>query len=154
MGDGPPEAIPADGLRECRVTDSTRRDVIIPSIWTEFFEATHIPAAIWNGNTLRLTGHTGEDANGIYPDDPVEQTRGTFRNISITLTEAGVDWSDVVEITSYRVGLRGQADVILEVAAEFLGEPYPVWTDVGVTELYPSDAVVEISCVAVVASRD
>jgi enamine deaminase RidA (YjgF/YER057c/UK114 family) len=58
-------------------------------------------------------------------------------------------WSDVVALTTYHVGLRGQTGTLLAVAAEFLGVPFPAWTAVGVTELWPADAVVEISCVAV-----
>jgi len=42
---------------------------------------------------------------------------------------------------------------LLSVAAEFLKAPYPAWTPVGVTELWPPEAVVEIRCVAVVANR-
>jgi enamine deaminase RidA (YjgF/YER057c/UK114 family) len=108
---------------------------------------------VWSGNTLRLTGHTGEDADGVYPADPDEQVRGTFRNIAITLAEAGASWADVVEINAYHVGLREQSDAIFAAAAEYLVAPYPAWTAVGVTELFPPDAVVEISCVAVVADR-
>jgi enamine deaminase RidA (YjgF/YER057c/UK114 family) len=127
--------------------------VVVPAVWADFYAETHIPAAVWAGDTLRVTGHTGESADGVFPDDPEEQTRGTFRNLALTLAEAGVEWAHVVEVTSYRVGLRSQQDLILEVAAEFLEAPYPAWTDVGVTELYPPDAVVEISCVAVDPSR-
>ena len=61
-------------------------------------------------------------------------------------------WSDVVALTSYCVGLRQQAPVLIKVASEFLVEPYPVWTAVGVTELWDADAVVEISCVAIDSS--
>jgi enamine deaminase RidA (YjgF/YER057c/UK114 family) len=128
------------------------REVVIPPVWRPFYEETHIPAAVRVGDTLRLTGHTGEDADGVYPSGAVEQTRGTFRNIAITLAEAGAGWEDVVEITSYRVGLRTQAEVLLEVAQEFLQDPYPAWTDVGVTELFPPDAIVEISCVAIITA--
>ncbi len=126
------------------------RDVIIPPLWQPFYEETHIPAALHGGDTLRLTGHTGEDAEGNYPKDPEEQARNTFRNIALTLAEAGTDWDDVVEINSYRVGLRSQAHVVLEVAQEFLQDPYPMWTDVGVTELFPPEAIIEISCVAII----
>lgn len=48
-----------------------------------------------------------------------------------------MSWSDVVEINSYHVGLRSQADFMLSVAAEFLEPPYLAWTPVGVTELWP-----------------
>jgi enamine deaminase RidA (YjgF/YER057c/UK114 family) len=47
------------------------------------------------------------------------------------------------------VGLQRHAELLLTVAAEFLQDPYPVWTDVGVTELFLPEAVVEIRCVAV-----
>jgi len=84
------------------------------------------------------------------PDDVEAQARGTFRNIALTLAEAGVDWAHVVELASCHVGLRGQVDVLLAVAAEFLEEPYPAWTAVGVSELFDPGAVIEISCVALI----
>lgn len=132
---------------------SGRRDVVIPDVWVPFYEETHIPAAVWSGNTLRLTGHTGEDADGVYPPDPVEQIRGTFDNIAITLAAAGVTWSDVVEIITYHVNYRDHADAVLPIAADYLDAPYPAWTSVGVTSLFPPDAVIEISCVAIAANR-
>lgn len=124
------------------------RRVVVPSVWRDFFEQTGIPAAVWAGNTLRLTGHTGDDPDGSYPTELEDQLRATFRNIELTLIEAGVGWSDVVEITAYHVGLLDQTELVLRVAAEFLEAPYPAWTAVGVTELYVPEALVEISCVA------
>ncbi|HTY73559.1 MAG TPA: Rid family hydrolase [Actinomycetes bacterium] len=131
------------------MADIARRDIVVPDTWRAFFEATHIPAAVRVGNQLRLTGHTGDREDGTFSDDPEEQMRQTFRNIAITLAEAGASWSDVVEITSYRVRLRAQAEATLLIAAEFLTSPYPAWTDVGISELFEPDALVEISCVAV-----
>ena len=59
-------------------------------------------------------------------------------------------WADVVELNSYHVGLRAQAEILIAIAGEFLSDPYPAWTAVGVTELFDEEAVVEISCVAAV----
>ncbi len=129
---------------------SKRRDAVIPATWTDFYNETHIPGAVRVGDTLRLTGHTGDMMDGTFSADPEEQTRQTFHNVATTLASAGVTWSDVVEITSYRVGLRSQVDVLLRVASEFLEDPYPAWTDVGVTELFEPEAVVEISCIAMI----
>jgi enamine deaminase RidA (YjgF/YER057c/UK114 family) len=137
-----------------QASESTGRDAVVPAVWAAFYDETLIPAAVWSGNTLRLTGHTGEDGDGVYPADPAEQVRGTFRNIAITLAEAGASWADVVEINAYHIGLREQSDAIFAVAADYLHAPYPAWTAVGVTELFPPDAVVEISCVAVVSVRE
>jgi enamine deaminase RidA (YjgF/YER057c/UK114 family) len=129
-------------------TRPTGRAAAIPAAWREFYDATGIPAAVRAGDVLRLTGHTGDRADGSFSPDPEAQTRQTFHNVSETLSDAGVSWSDVVEITSFRVGLRAQAEVLLTVAAEFLERPYPAWTDVGVTELFEPEAVVEIRCIA------
>lgn len=126
-----------------------RREVIVPSFWMEFYDDTRVPAARRDGDTVRLTGHTGETAGGAFSADAETQVRQTFRTIGLTLAEAGVGWSDVVELTSYCVGLRQQAPVLIAVASEFLVEPYPVWTAVGVTDLWDAEAVVEISCVAI-----
>jgi enamine deaminase RidA (YjgF/YER057c/UK114 family) len=128
----------------------TRRDVLVPAVWADFYEETRIPAAVRVGDTLRLTGHTGETADGVFAPDPETQIRQTFRNIALTLAEAGATWSDVVEINSYRVNLQSQAATLLVVAAEFLDDPYPAWTDMGVTELFLPEALVEIRCIAVV----
>lgn len=129
------------------------RTAIVPAPWAEFYEQTHIPAAILNGDTLRLTGHTGETADEVFSADVEEQIRQVFRNLTITLTEGGATWDDVVEINSYHVGLARQADRLLVVAAEFLEHPHPAWTAVGVTELIYPEALVEVSCVAVLASH-
>jgi enamine deaminase RidA (YjgF/YER057c/UK114 family) len=118
-------------------------------VWADFFAETHIPAAVRVGNTWRLSGHTGETADGVFSADPETQIRQVFHNIGQTLAAAGADWSEVVAINSYHVGLLNQAEVVLAVAAEFLDEPYPAWTAVGVTELILAEALVEISCVAV-----
>jgi enamine deaminase RidA (YjgF/YER057c/UK114 family) len=130
----------------------SRRDVVIPASWSEFYAATGIPAAVRSGDVVRLTGHTGDMPDGTFSHDPEAQTRQTFQNVALTLSEAGLQWSDVVEITTYRVNLRAQVDVALRVAAEFLDAPYPAWTDVGITELFEPDALFEMSCVAVVRS--
>jgi enamine deaminase RidA (YjgF/YER057c/UK114 family) len=126
------------------------RKVFIPSVWREFYEATHIPAAVQVGDTLRVTGHTGETADGAFPEAAEDQIRQVFENIALTLAEAGAGWSDVVEINAYHVGLLGQTETVLRVAGEFLSDPFPAWTAVGVTELYVPEALVEISCVAIV----
>jgi enamine deaminase RidA (YjgF/YER057c/UK114 family) len=126
------------------------REVLVPECWADFYEETHIPAAVRVGNTIRLTGHTGETADGVFSADPECQIRQTFRNIAVTLAEAKATWSDVVEMITYHVGLLNQADATLRIAGEFLEDPYPAWTAVGVTELILPKAVIEISCVAVV----
>ena len=126
------------------------RDAIVPAVWAAFYAETRIPAAVRSGETLRLTGHTGDAADGSFSADLETQIRQVFSNIEFTLAESGVNWTNVVEINSYHVGLAKQADTLLSVAAQFLEDPYPAWTAVGVTELIIPEALVEISCVAII----
>jgi enamine deaminase RidA (YjgF/YER057c/UK114 family) len=122
--------------------------IVVSPPFAAFYQATRIPAARRVGNRLLLTGHTGDGPDGVYSDDAESQLRQTFRNVQATLDQAGASWADVVTLTSYHVGLQAQAHALLEIAAEFLTEPYPAWTAVGVTELIDPPALVEISCEA------
>jgi len=126
------------------------RQAIVPAVWVDFYEESRIPAAVRVGDTLRVTGHTGETADGVFSADASEQIRQVFRNIAFTLAEVGVGWNEVAEINSYHVGLLNQAEAVINIAAEFLEDPYPAWTAVGVTELIHPEALVEISAVAIV----
>jgi enamine deaminase RidA (YjgF/YER057c/UK114 family) len=128
------------------------RNGVVPAHWTNFYESTHIPAAVQDGDRLYVTGHTGEDPSGNFSADPETQIRQTFRHIGATLSKGGASWADVVELNSYHVGLRAQAEILVAIAGEFLIDPYPAWTAVGVTELFDDEAVVEISCVATVTA--
>ena len=122
------------------------RSGVVPGHWIEFYESTHTPAAVRDGDRLYVTGHTGEDAGGNFSADPEEQIRQTFRNFEATLEKAGVTWADVVALNSYHVGLQAQADAVIAIAGEFLSDPYPAWTALGVTELIDEGAVVDMSC--------
>jgi enamine deaminase RidA (YjgF/YER057c/UK114 family) len=98
----------------------------------------------------RASGHIGRDEHGVLSDNPEVQIREAFRSVGRTLAEVGATWADVVEMTSYHVGLQVQKDAILRVHREFIREPpYPAWTATGVTELFSPNAVFELSVVAV-----
>jgi enamine deaminase RidA (YjgF/YER057c/UK114 family) len=132
---------------------SSKRMVIVSPTWQPFFDETEIPAAVRIGDQLHVSGHTGEDPDGRFPAQIEAQVRGTFRNLAETLAGVGASWADVIAMTSYHVGVRGQEGIVLRVAAEFLEPPFPAWTAVGVTELWPPEAVIEISCIAVLDAR-
>ena len=134
-----------------RVTPDHRRHAVVPAFWADFYEETGVPAAVAARGCLHVTGHTGTLEDGSLPDDAESQIRQTFRNLAITLAEAGASWADVVQVNSFHVGLQAQSDILLRVAAEFLAEPYPAWTAVGIAELFEQGALVEISCIALLA---
>jgi enamine deaminase RidA (YjgF/YER057c/UK114 family) len=100
-----------------------------------------------------VTGHTRERPDATFAVDAEDQTRQTFCEDDPDTRGRRASWSDVVEIVSYRVHLREQRDVPWKVAAQFLSAPYPAWSDVGVTELFEAEALIEMRCVAVVSSE-
>lgn len=84
------------------------------------------------------------------------QLARAFTTIRRNLEAAGATMAQVVDVQTYHVfdspGFHGSAgeqmQATLEVKKEFLPEPYPAWTLVGVTALADPDAVVEIKVTA------
>jgi enamine deaminase RidA (YjgF/YER057c/UK114 family) len=101
------------------------------------------------GDTIHVSGTIGRPPDGDLPADIGEQFRQLYRNIAAVLGEAEATWADVVEMTSYHIGLREHIQTLFSVHREFVTEPYPAWTAVGVTELLNKDAVLEIAVTAV-----
>jgi enamine deaminase RidA (YjgF/YER057c/UK114 family) len=66
----------------------------------------------------------------------------------LNLEAAGLTFDDVVEMTTYHVGLRAHLDAFMRVKNEFIHEPYPAWTAIGVSELITEGTLVEIRLVA------
>jgi enamine deaminase RidA (YjgF/YER057c/UK114 family) len=93
------------GIMAQKRQDRPVREPIVSTGWELFFELTHVPAAVRVGDTLYVTGHTGDAPMGIYATDAEAQIRQTFVNVTQTLAAAGFTWSDVVELTTYHVGL-------------------------------------------------
>lgn len=105
------------------------------------------PGVLSQGH-LFLTGMTGADADGRMPADAEAQFRNAFDKIALVLAEAGLTWADVVEMTSYHIGLRGHFDLFQSVRFDFVGNPYPAWTAIEAAGLRREGAIVEIRVIA------
>ncbi|MGR3761528.1 RidA family protein [Roseobacteraceae bacterium NS-SX3] len=104
--------------------------------------------AVLSGNHLFLTGMTGSDASGGVPQEPEAQFRNAFEKIRAVLREAGLDFGAVVEMTSYHVDIRTHFDLFSRVRREYVAEPFPAWTAVGVAELRRPGALAEVRVTA------
>jgi len=132
--------------------DGDREAIVRPGDeW--FYQDFHASSAYRAGQTIYVSGEIGTTLEGELSEDPRTQMRAAFRNLSATLHAAGATWGDVVAMTTYHVGLQSQTQAFVEIRNEFVREPYPAWTGVGVTELH-SGAVVEISLVAELRQSD
>lgn len=100
------------------------------------------------GNLVLLSGLTGTAPPGYLADDPAEQFRLAFQQVGMCLAAAGLGYRDMVEMTTYHVGLREHLDAFIRVKDEFIVAPYPAWTAIGVSELITPGALVEIRVTA------
>jgi enamine deaminase RidA (YjgF/YER057c/UK114 family) len=81
--------------------------------------------------------------------DPEAQFATAFETLDAILGEAGASLADVVEITSYHVGISRHMEAFMRVWARYLREPYPAWTAIGVSELIVPGGLVELRAVAI-----
>lgn len=133
-------------------------EMYVPEGSGDFVEAFRLAPAIRAGDRLYLSGVVT-----ALPQDPAERTpdayeaaiRFAFRNVEAVLAEAGADWSDVVEMTSFHVDMREHQDIFVRVREEFVtAPPYPAWTAIGVERLWTDELFLEIRVTAYVPTED
>lgn len=82
--------------------------------------------------------------------DMETQIRQTFDRIQLVLKEGGATFDNVVILRSYFVHLLRDLPIYREVRKDYLVQPYPASTAVGVPELAFPDLELEIEAVAIV----
>ncbi|MFN0048354.1 MAG: RidA family protein [Cytophagales bacterium] len=104
--------------------------------------------AVLVGNTLYLSGQVCIDpSNGTLVNATIEaEARQVMKNLLAVLTEAGMDFSNVVKTTIF---LKNMNDfgAVNNVYGEFFTANFPARETVEVSKL-PKEAHVEISCIA------
>jgi enamine deaminase RidA (YjgF/YER057c/UK114 family) len=100
------------------------------------------------GDFVFFSGFTGAGPHGRASNDSETQFRDAFRFLRENLEAAGLSFKNVVDLTSYHVELRRYSDTFIKVKDEFIVEPYPAWTAIGVSELWFPDLLVELHIIA------
>ena len=111
--------------------------------------------AVRVGDLLFISGTTAGDERGaiVAPGDIVGQTRYIYQKFAALLAAAGGGLEHIVETTEYITtteNYRRTADL----RRELFRPPYPAATGVIVAGLLREGALIEISAVAVLPSRD
>ena len=106
------------------------RTVVAPPALGPAAAASGFSAAVRAGELLFLTGMTGGDRDGQMPEAAAGQVRNALAKADEILAAAGGTLADVVEMTSYHVGLREHWGVVEPVLRGALGMPLPAWTAV------------------------
>ncbi|WP_104176312.1 RidA family protein [Arthrobacter sp. Y81] len=122
---------------------------ITPESMADDYRQYHFSPGFEASGFLFISGQTGVDGNGEVPDDPSGQARCAFERIGAVLSEAGLEFEDIVSITSHHVGdVTTIFDWFPAVKDAFLASPYPAWTAIGVSGLAIPGVVIEISAIA------
>lgn len=136
--------MPTDNLQKTAISTSNAPAAIGP-----------YSQAIRSGNTVFTSGQVAIDpaTGNLVPGGIVEQTTRALENLKAVLEAAGLDFTHVVKTTVF---LKSMADfaAMNEVYAGYLapsGVVAPARSTVQVAAL-PKDALVEIECIATVAS--
>jgi len=108
----------------------------------------HFSQAVRSGELLLCSGQIGTGADGKLPADLTEEFTNAWTKVGAVLKAAGVDYSDILEYTTYHVGLQSTIGTFMKVRDQFLKEPWPAWTAIGITELAVPGAHVEVRVTA------
>jgi enamine deaminase RidA (YjgF/YER057c/UK114 family) len=108
----------------------------------------HLSPVLDTGDFVFLSGITGTHPDLSVAAEPESQFRDAFRFLLANLEAAGLNFDHIVEMTTYHVGLREHLDTFIKVKDEFISEPYPAWTAIGVTELITVGTLIEVRAVA------
>jgi enamine deaminase RidA (YjgF/YER057c/UK114 family) len=121
---------------------------ISPAAFAHFIEDWHFSPVLDTGDFVFLSGITGARADLTVADDPETQIRDAFQFAKEHLEAANLTFSDVVEMTTYHVCLRGHLATFMRVKDEYVTAPYPAWTAIGVSQLITEGTIVEIRLIA------
>lgn len=121
---------------------------LAPPAFAHFIEDWHFSPVLDTGAFVFFSGITGAHADLSIAADPETQIRDVFEFLQQHLAVAGLSFDDVVEMTSYHVGLREHLPVFIKVKDLYVTAPYPAWTAIGVSELITEGTIVEIRAIA------
>ena len=91
--------------------------------------------------------------SGQVPDDldagPDVQIRQTLESMGKILETAGASFKNVVMMRSYFLNMERDLETFRKIRREFLAEPYPASTAIGVTELALKGQQFEVEATAI-----
>lgn len=125
-----------------------KSDLVIPASMQGMYDRFHFAPAVRSNGLLHCSGQIGIGPDGRAPADPGEQFTLAFEAVKAVLAGAKLDFSDVVEMTTFHVGLREHLGAFMAVKDRYLPEPFPAWTAIGVSELAFPGGIAEVRVTA------
>jgi len=124
------------------------RESIVPKGLEAQYEIWGLSPGIRDGDTLYCSGQLGIGADGTIPEDAEAQFTNAFEAVKRVLEASGASFADVVEMSSFHVGLVSELGTFAKVRDRYIREPYPAQTAIGVAELGFPGAILELKVIA------
>ncbi|XOV86613.1 MAG: RidA family protein [Pseudomonadota bacterium] len=112
------------------------------------YDRFHFAEATRQGELLLCSGIIGTDPKGKLPAAINEEFDLAWQKVGALLEHAGTGYEDILEYTSYHVGLQAHMPAFMAARDKYLSEPWPAWTAIGISELAVPGAHVEIRVTA------
>jgi enamine deaminase RidA (YjgF/YER057c/UK114 family) len=125
------------------------REIIIPDAMRPLVERAGYAPAVKVGDTLYCAGQVGRTPELDVIRDPEQQFISAWENLGSVLEAGGCSFEDVVDMTTYHVGMSQHMALFREVKNRVFPKGLCAWTCIGVSELAHPGLLVEIKCVAV-----
>jgi enamine deaminase RidA (YjgF/YER057c/UK114 family) len=117
-------------------------DVIVPDSARKTYDNWHYAPAVRHGELVFCSGVVG------HGESAEDEFRNAWQSLEEVLSAAGVGYEDIIDSTLYIVDLAKNAATMAKVKDEFIKEPYPASTWIGITSLIIPGARAEIKVTA------
>ena len=87
-----------------------RKTAVVPSGYEVQYEAWRLAPAIRIADTIYCSGQLGIAKDGSLPSDPAEQFANAFEAVRAVLEAAGSGLGDIVEMTTFHIGLVAELE--------------------------------------------
>lgn len=92
------------------------------------------------------------EEDGSVSNDAATQIARAFANLGEIVKVIPASPRDVVDITTYHVGLREYWSLVSTEKKKFFGDWNPAWTAIGITDLAIEGLILEIRAVVLLSS--
>lgn len=109
----------------------------------------YAPAVIASGRLLFIAGQVGIAPDGSIPESAAEQAELAFSRLGVILGQAGLTFSDLVDLNTYHVRIEDTLAPVRAVKEKYITSDFPAWTIIGAHALARPMFLVEVKAVAV-----
>ena len=117
-------------------------NVIVPESARKTYANWHFAPAVQHDDLIFFSGVVGQG------ESAEEEFRNAWASLGETLAAAGVGYEDIIDTTLYVVDLQKHVAAMSKAKDEYIKEPYPASTWIGITELVIPGARAEIKVIA------